>query len=150
MLYLYVFAIVLHVACAAAWFGLSLRLPGLSKTIVGADAVVGKALAESGAATVRMMNVFVILLYVFAMLAIVLGPGFANLASTFNMALGLGLLLIPVQLLLIARNWKALTRSVDVGRSAEARGKVAMSLGIGHLLWLILLALMFAPRLMVG
>jgi len=143
MLYLYVPAVVLHVTCAAAWFGLSLRLPGLSSLIDGSDANIGEALAASGATTVRMMDYFVLLMYAFAFLTILVGPGFDGIGWPIHVALSMGLVLILVQAFLIRRNWAALQGAVGGGDTEAARKKVAMSVGIGHLFWFTLLVLMF-------
>lgn len=148
MLYLYVLAIILHVATAAAWVGLSLSLPGLAARIASSRPSDASLLAESGAATVEMMNKFPVLLYVFAILAIVLGPGFGGIGWNFHVALSLGLLLILVQVFLIRRNWLSLQRAAGTAEVEAARRKVAMSLGVGHLIWFALLVLMFLPRIM--
>ncbi|MDX1440307.1 MAG: hypothetical protein R3284_10445, partial [Rubricoccaceae bacterium] len=76
MIYLYVLAIVLHVATAASWLGLSLRLPELAKRIVASDGAVADALGASGSETVEMMNRYAVLMYALALAAILLGPGF--------------------------------------------------------------------------
>ncbi len=148
MLYLYVLVLILHVACAAAWFGLSLHLPGLSRAIVSSDAPIGEALAKSGARTVRLMDFFALLMYAFAFLTIIAGPGFGGIGWPHHFALSLGLILILVQAFLIRRNWSALQSAVDGGDTEAARKKAAMSLGVGHFIWIALLALMFLPRVM--
>ena len=148
MLYLYVLVLILHVACAAAWFGLSLHLPGLSRAIVSSDAPIGEALAKSGARTVRLMDFFALLMYAFAFLTIIAGPGFGGIGWPHHFALLLGLILILVQVFLIRRNWSALQSAVDGGDTEAARKKVAMSLGVGHFIWIALLVLMFLPRVM--
>lgn len=148
MLHLFVLALVLHIACAAAWFGLSLHLPGLSRAIVLSDVSIGEALAASGARTIRLMDFFALLMYVFAFIAIIVGPGFGGLGWPHHFALSLGLILILVQVFLIRRNWAALQGAVGSGDTGSARKKVAMSLGIGHLIWFTLLVLMFLHRVM--
>ena len=148
MFTLYILALVLHVACAAAWFGLSLHLPGLSRAVVSSDVPIGEALAKSGAKTIRLMDFFVLLLYAFAVLTIIAGPGFGGIGWPFHFALSLGLVLILVQVFLIRRNWAALQSAVSGGDAVAARKKVAMSLGIGHLIWIALLVLMFLSRVM--
>ncbi len=146
MLYLYIAAIILHVATAASWFGLSIRLPELSKRIASSDQASANTLAASGMATVEMMNKFPVLLYVFALIAISLGPGFGGIGWPFHIALTLGLVLILIQIFLIRRNWAALQEAVGTENVDVARKKVAMSLGVGHLVWFVLLVLMFLPR----
>ena len=148
MPFLYVLAIVLHVAFSAAWFGLSLSLPGLSRSIISADRSVAEALAVGGAKTVRQMDFFALMMYAFAFLTIIVGPGFEGIGWPFHIALSLGLLLILVQAFLIRRNWSALQKAVEGGDTGAARRKVAMSLRLGHLIWSMLLVLMFLPRLL--
>ena len=129
MLHLYVLALILHVASAAAWFGLSLHLPGLLRAIVSSDASIGEALAKSGAITVRLMDFFALLMYAFAFLTIIGGQGFGGIGWPHHLALSLGLILILVQAFLIRRNWAALQGAVDGGDTGAARKKVAMSPG---------------------
>ena len=148
MFTLYILALILHVACAAAWFGLSLHLPGLSRAIVSSDVPIGEALAKSGSKTIRLMGFFALLMYAFAFLTIIAGPGFGGIGWPHHFALSLGLILILVQVFLIRRNWAALQGAVESGDTEAARKKVAMSLGVGHLIWFTLLVLMFLPRIM--
>lgn len=148
MLYLYVLAIVLHVATAAAWFGLSLKLPRLARGIPNGTPEEGKILAASGLETITMMDRFVVLMYLLAFLAILLGPGFGGIGWNYHLALGLGGMLILVHVFLIRKAWNALVASIG-GDTAPTRKRLAMSLGVGHLLWMTLLVLMFVPRLAV-
>ncbi len=129
MLHLYVLALILHVAGAAAWFGLSLHLPGLLRAIVSSDASIGEAPAKSGAITVRLMDFFALLMYAFAFLTIIGGQGFGGIGWPHHLALSLGPILILVQAFLIRRNWAALQDAVDGGDTWAARKKVAMSPG---------------------
>jgi hypothetical protein len=94
------------------------------------------------------MDFFALLMYAFAFFAIILGPGFGGIGWPHHFALSLGLILILVQVFLIRRNWAALQGAVGGGDAVSARKNVAMSLGIGHLIWFTLLILMFLPRVM--
>ena len=74
-------------------------------------------------------------------------PGYA---WPYHMALTVGLLLVATQLLLIRPSWRRLQHAVQSAEKPEAesaRRRVAMSAGIGQLLWLILLVLMFWGQL---
>ncbi|MDX1439520.1 MAG: hypothetical protein R3284_06410, partial [Rubricoccaceae bacterium] len=63
-----------------------------------------------------------------------------------HLALGFGGILILVQVFMIRPSWGALVAAS--GNDAEPlRKKLAMNLGLGHLLWMVLLVLMFVPRL---
>ncbi|HLT45981.1 MAG TPA: hypothetical protein VK002_02020, partial [Rubricoccaceae bacterium] len=61
--------VLLHVLFFGAWFGLGLRLSGQGRTAVAAEPAAGAALAADGSRTVRLMNVFVLLGYAFALAA---------------------------------------------------------------------------------
>jgi hypothetical protein len=151
LLLLHVICIVLHVATAAGWFGLALRVTGQSRAVAAAVPAVGVAMAEDGARAVRMMTLLLVLTLVFALGALFAGGGFEVYGWPYHASLGLLLALIAVQVLLIARGWRALARAVgqEGGASpadaAAARARIASGVGMGHLLWFALLVLMFWP-----
>ena len=138
-------AIALHILFAAAWFGLGLALPTLSRAALAGG-------ASGGERVVAMMNGSVLLFYGFAVLNWVLGMqlGFELQynAWPYHTALTLGLVLVAVQLLLIRTGWNTLASG---GEHAEkGRKRIAMGIGIGHAVWLVLFVLMYIGRGVVG
>src|SRR5690606_6268439 len=90
-------AVLLHVLFFGAWLGLGLRLAGVGRTAVAAEPAAGAALAADGSRTVGLMNVFVVLGYLFALVAFFLRGGFSAYTMPYHLALMLGLVLVAVQ-----------------------------------------------------
>lgn len=141
----YVF-VILHITTAAAWFGLALRLTGQARNVAAAEPSAAAALAADGAHTVRLLGIFSVLTFVFAFVTFSVGiAGGASYGWPYHTALTLILVLIGVTYGLIRPGWKALERG-----EAGAQKRVAMGTGIGHLLWLTLLILMYWTQLTVA
>ena len=88
------------------------------------------------------MSVAIILFYAAAVANFFVGGGFSAYGPTYHTSLLLGLGLVLVQVLMIQPAWGRLAG----GQPAQAK-KVAMGIGIGHTLWLVILVLMFfGPR----
>ena len=134
--------VILHVATAAAWFGLGLRLAGQARTVAEGGAQV---LAEDGARTVRLMNVFIVLTLIFALGAFLVGGGFASYGPQYHTSLLLILVLTGLQFFVIRPGWKGLTGG-PADDVESARKRVAIGTGIGHLTWFVILVLMFWHR----
>lgn len=120
-------AVLLHIVTAAAWFGLGLSLSAQARA----------AAADAGTRTVTLMGVFSVLTLVFGLLALLFGRGFAGYGPQFHTSLLLIVVLVGVQYGLIRPAWNKLAAG-----DASARGRLAMSTGIGHLVWLVILVLM--------
>ncbi len=141
--------VLLHIITAAAWFGLGLRLAGRARTILDVGGERGAALAEDGGRSVWLMNIFVVLTLVFSLAAFIAGGHFATYGPAYHSAVTLIVLLTLDQLFVIRPGWDALQSALGSGDDAaaeSARKKVAIGTGVGHLLWLILLGLMFVDR----
>lgn len=136
MLLLYVF-VILHIVTAAAWFGLALPLSRRGR-LVAAGGPAAAPLAEEGNRTVTMLGVFAVLTFVFGLVALFLGGGFGAYGPQYHTSMLLILILIGVHYGLVRPGWNAL-RAGDAG----GQKRVAMGTGIGHLLWLVILVLMF-------
>ena len=137
--------VLLHVLTAAAYFGLSLTLPNWARALTGTSGDARSATAAQGSRTVRSMSGALVLTFVFALAAFLIGGGFAVYGPTFHASLGLIALLLGVHFALLAPAWTRLTTGDDA-----ARGRLGMATGLAHALWLVLLVLMFWPRLTVG
>ena len=142
----YVF-LLLHIITAAAWFGMGLRLATQARTVLRLERTAALGLADDTQRTIRFMGIFAVLTLVFGLATFVIG-GPANYGVQFHTASLLIVILVAVHYVLLAPAWKKLRAAVEAGTDAEAhRKRVAMSMGIGQLLWLILLVLMFWAQL---
>ena len=143
--------VILHVITGAAWFGLGLRLAGKARMVTSSDASAARALADDTARSVYLMNVFILLTLVFSLAAFFVGGGFATYGPTYHTSLLLIVILTVVQFFVIRTGWNTLQTAVesdgDNGIIESARKRVAMGTGIGHLTWLVILVLMFWPRI---
>lgn len=142
---LHTLAIALHILFAAAWFGLGLALPALSRAALAGG-------VPQGDRVVAMMTGSVLLFYAFAVvnwtLGMQLGFELQYNAWPYHTSLSLGLVLVAVQLLLIRPGWRKLTSG---GEHAErGRKRVMAGIGVGHLTWLVIFVLMYVGRGVIG
>ena len=130
--------VLLHVITAAGWFGLALSIGGMARK---AAAGAGAPVLEEGAKTIKLMGIFIVLTFVFGLVAFFLGGGFGGYGPQYHTSLSLIVILIAIQYGMIAPSWRKL--SMGDASAASARKRIGMGVGIGHLLWLITLILMF-------
>lgn len=136
--------VILHIITAAAWFGLGLRLAGRARVVLNMNEAAARALLDDTQRSVYLMNVFIVLTLLFALGAFFLGGGFAAYGPAYHTSLLLIVLLVLVQFLMIRAGWNGLQTALADAEEAEPfRKRVAMGTGIGHLIWLTLLVLMF-------
>lgn len=143
--------VVLHVITAAAWFGLGLRLAGQARKVAELGGETSIAMAADGRTSVWQMTLFIILTFLFSLGAFIAGGHFEAYGPIYHTSLTLILLLVADQLFVIRPGWNALQAAVttpdgtsaDVEAAESARKRIAIGTGVGHLLWLILLVLMF-------
>lgn len=144
--------VILHIITAAAWFGLGLRLTGQARTVLERDGAAQKALAKDGGQSVWLMDVFMVLTLIFSLGAFVAGGHFNTYGPVYHSAVTLIILLTLDQLFVIRPGWATLQSEVDASEPNtealdSAKTRVAIGTGVGHLLWLVLLGLMFANQL---
>ena len=144
--------VILHIITAAAWFGIGLRLAGQARSVLTLDGTARTALAEDGQQSVRLMNIFILLTLVFSLGAFVAGGHFSTYGPAYHSAVTLIVLLTLDQLVVIRPGWNTLVeyaKGQDVTDDAaqSAKTKVAIGTGVGHLIWLVLLGLMFVDRI---
>ena len=144
--------VILHILTAAAWFGIGLRLAGQARAVLEQDGDARAALAREGGRSVWLMNLFVVLTLVFSLGAFVAGGHFAVYGPPYHTAVLLIVILTAVQLFVIRGGWTTLESlateaSPDVDALEGAKKRVVIGTGVGHLIWLVLLVLMFASRL---
>ena len=139
--------ILLHVITAAAWFGLALRLGGQARQVERLEGDAARALAQDGAGSVRLMGIFVLLTFAFSMGLLLIGGGYAGMPQ-YHIASLLIVVLCAVQYLLIRPGWMGLlSEAASTSPTAKHRKRVVMGVGIGHLLWVTLVVLMFWNRI---
>lgn len=143
--------VILHIITAAAWFGLGLRLSGRARLVTGMGESEAKTLLNDTQRSVYLMNVFIVLTLVFSLSAFFVGGGFAVYGPAYHTSLTLIVLMVLVQFLLIRPGWNGLQTALAgpdaTGAADSFRKRVAMGTGIGHLLWLTILVLMFWDEL---
>ena len=145
--------IVTHIVTASAWFGLGLRLASKARTVLSLDGAAAAALAEDTRSTIKWMNGFIVLTLIFAYANFFWSGGFAAYGPQYHAALTLMLVLVGVQLFVIRTGWNTLADLVGNGTAPTseaadgARKKVAIGTGVGHLLWVVLLVLMYFNQL---
>jgi hypothetical protein len=137
--------VILHVITAAAWFGLGLRLSGQARSVTLLEPAKAMPLANDIGRSVYYMNVFIVLTLVFSVVAFLLGGAFAGYGPVYHTSLLLIVIMTAVQLFVIRTGWNNLhdALSKNTGDTEPYRKRVAMGTGIGHLLWLVILVLMF-------
>lgn len=135
--------VLLHIITAAGWFGLALSFGSLARR---AAAEAGSALVDEGTKSVKLMNIFAVLTFVFGLLAFLLGGGFAVYGPNFHTSLLLILILVVVQYAMIGAGWRRIAERTGDGRPDAARKRVSAGIGIGHLIWLVVLILMLWTR----
>ena len=136
MLFLKSIFVLLHILTAAAWFGLGLRLAAQARRALTLSPPAAQALLEEGATTVRQMG------------ALFTGGGFAVYGPPYHTSLLLLLVLIGLQWGLLRPAWRGLQQALggDASNAQQAerlRKRVAMAVGVGHFLWVVILVLMY-------
>jgi len=146
----YIF-VILHIITAAAWFGLGLRLSAKARSVLTLEPAAATALVDDTQRTARFMTIFIGLTVLFSLAAFFLGGGFGFYGPQYHTSLLLILVLGALQVFVIEPAWKglrgALAGEADAGGADSYRKRIAISVGVGHLLWLIMLVLMFWNQL---
>ena len=130
--------VLLHVIAAAGWFGLALILGAVSRKAEDGD---GAGLRDVGSKVERLMTIFIVLTFIFGFGALFAGGGFAVYGPLYHTSLLLIFILVLVQFFVIRRGWASIASAS--GGSGSHRTKVSMGIGVGHLIWLVVLVMMF-------
>lgn len=139
---------ILHIVTAAAWFGMGLRLAAQARAVLKLDAPAALGLIDDTGRTIRFMNIFIVLTLVFAFITLGVGISTRAYGIQYHIASMLIVILVVVQLAMIRPAWNKLREAVAGGGDGNAqRKRIAMSMGIGHLTWFVLLVLMFWDKL---
>jgi hypothetical protein len=150
---LLVLFIILHALTGAAWFGLGLRLPATARAILHRDRAAAQALAAEGRRTAVWMNLFLVLTFVFSLVAFFAGGGFVRYGAPYHTSLMLIVFLLVAQFAAIHPAWRRIAAAVaqdpmPTDSLQAARKQLVIGAGVGHLLWLIIFVLMFWNRLL--
>ena len=135
--------VLLHVLTAASYFGLGLTLTRQARLVASGEG--GAAMDGLGRKTISLMTIFGGLTLVFAVGALLLGGGFGAYSTQFHHSLTLLLIILAVHFFVVRTGWNQLGSDPEKGRK-----KVAAGMGVAHLLWLVILVLMFLHRLLPG
>lgn len=144
-------AVILHILTAATYFGLALPYARMARGYAESG---HPLLRDQIGRITRLMTQAAVLTLLFGATAFVtrgLAAGvspFVLFGPEYHTSLLLVLILVGVQIALIQANWNLL--QLQVANSEDTSGsvrKIAMGTGIAHLIWVIVLVLMFWPRL---
>ncbi len=140
---LFALFLVLHVVTAAAYFGLGLSLPRLGRSALATGGGAREALLAQGGRSVQMMGGALGATFFLAIGALFSGGGFAVYGSPYHTSLTLLVVLLIVHFALVAPAWRGLSRDGAQG----ALGRLTAGTGIAHLIWVVILVLMFWNRI---
>ena len=136
--------VILHILAASVWLGLSIRLGSQAKF-----AATGQhAVAVDGTRTLSLMSIMLIALFVFSMALLIVGGGYPG-NTQYHIASTLIVFLMAIQFVFLRPAWNKLLVAVEtqqIQRSSIYARRVSMFAGMGHLLWVTLLILMFWNR----
>lgn len=160
----YVF-VLLHIGSAAGWFGLSLRLTAQVRSVFNLGPDAAATLADDVERSVGLMDVSLMLTFVFALGAFFAGGGFSAYGVPYHVSLSLIVVLLGLQLLVIRKSWNQLKSSLSAPSSRGAtsrrvspsgritsglearrrrhRRRIAIGTSGSEVIWLALLVLMF-------
>lgn len=146
--------VIFHIVTAAAWFGLALRVAGRARLVLRLDGTAARLVAEDNHRSVRLMNLFAALTFVFAVGAFFAGGGFYVYGSPYHTSLILIAILAAVQFFLITPTSAGLLATAESSLAREENAatytrRLIKGVGIGHFLWVLMLVLMFWNRLKV-
>lgn len=140
----YVF-VVLHVATAAAWFGMGLRVPAQARVAQRLGAGSAAALTSDARKGIKLMGIFISLTLLFGLAAFFLDGGFAGHGPEFHSAMTIVAAIVALNFLLLLPAWDKFAEAIASSSDdvVKYKKRVGMGVGIGHLLWFITLVLMF-------
>ena len=140
--------IILHIACAAVWFGASLPVPGMVRRGLAGPAD-AKWMVGEVERLMRVSLIFGIVTIITGLILVLEAGGFQVVPHTIHWALLLAFGLLTVQLIAGKGIWQPLKRIIldgsDRAPLAGLQKRLAMTSGIRQLLWIVILALMVFP-----
>lgn len=141
-------ALVLHVLSAALWFGAGIRQSAQIRTAIDAAGEAGSVLAGEIDGIRRIVLVAMGGTLIFSVTALFALGGFAAYGPRFHTSLGLVMVMALVEMFLIQPSWRGVREQLTgaVEGEPDGSGRIAMYVGINHLLWLVVLVLMLWGR----
>lgn len=139
------FSLILHIAFAAMWFGGGIRLAGQVRKAASGTGSDAALLVEDIDRTRKLILWAVGGTIVFSLLAFFIYGGFGFYGPRYHASLGLIVIMALVELALIQPAWTSIraARLEDADADVSSKtSRVAMFVGINHLLWIIVLGLM--------
>jgi hypothetical protein len=141
----YIF-VILHVATAAAWFGMGLRVPAQARVAQRLGAGAASTHTADARKGIKLMGIFITLTLVFGLTAFFLDGGFAAHGPEFHSAITVVAAIVALNFLLLLPAWDKFAEAIASNTADDVdkyKKRVGMGVGIGHLLWFITLILMF-------
>ena len=129
--------VLLHITTAAGWFGLAIIFGAVARKAVGTG---GSELIDVGSKMERFMTIFIVATFLFGLGAFFLGGGFGLYGPNYHTSITLVLILVLIQFFLIRPAWRSIAAAGE--GAASSRKKLGVGIGIGHLLWFVVLILM--------
>ncbi len=139
------FSLILHIAFAAMWFGGGIRLAGQVRKAASAAGSNAALLVDDIDRTRKLILWSVGGTIAFSLLAFFIYGGFGGYGPRYHASLGLIVVMALVELMLIQPAWKSIraARLEDADADVSSKtSRVAMFVGINHLLWVVVLGLM--------
>ncbi len=144
--------LILHILTASAWFGLSLRLGSQAKFAISGY----PAIAVDGTRTISLMGVLLFSTFVFSASLLMIGGGYPGQIQ-YHIASGLMMLLLGIHYMLLRPLWSLLRKAVILTTQTETSVQkekqltfraraIGVVAGTCHLMWFVILILMFWNR----
>lgn len=138
-------SLILHIAFAAVWFGAGIRLAGQVRMAAAMTGSEVHPLLEDIDQTRTLILYAVGGTLVFSLLTFFLYGGFTVYGPRYHTSLLLIAVMAGIEFALTQPAWNSIRTAQLEGKDAEASSKtsrVAMFVGINHLLWIVVLTLM--------
>lgn len=138
-------SLILHIAFAAVWFGAGIRLAGQIRKVTALEGTNAHPMVRDIDQTRKVILWAVGGTLLFSLAAFFTYGGFEVYGPRFHASLGLILVMALLEVALIQRTWRAVRAMLlgeASGDASSKSGRVAMFVGINHLLWVVVLTLM--------
>lgn len=141
----YLILVVLHIACAATAFGLTLSSGPSLRRATGASRDVKVAMHAAAMRAGNLSGLFGLLTFATGLALIFYKGGFKTVPPTIHAAMGLILVMIAIGTFFLKPAGKKIGAAIDQGDDAwrASLKPFAMGHGIMSLLWVVILVLMF-------
>ncbi len=146
MISYYLFLKILHIACAAVWFGGSISTPGRIRRALILGETEIKWMAMETSRSMKISRIFAGATWLSGLFLVFSVGGFRNVSKSIHMGLGLTTVMLLLEALVIRTLWNGIQKMITEGGDRSAiqplKAKLAMAGGMQQLLWLLVLVLM--------